>query len=66
MNEQDQTTILMVTHDAYAASYCSRVLFIKDGQIFTELMRGEAPRKEFFKKILDVLTVLGGNSDDAV
>ncbi len=66
LNEQDQTTILMVTHDAYAASYCSRVLFIKDGQIFTELMRGEAPRKEFFKKILDVLTVLGGNSDDAV
>jgi putative ABC transport system ATP-binding protein len=66
LNEQEKTSILMVTHDAYAASYCSRVLFIKDGLIFTELVRGQVPRKAFFRKILDVLTVLGGNSGDAV
>lgn len=66
LNEQEKTTILMVTHDAYAASYCSRVLFIKDGLMFTELVRGTTARNAFFKKILDVLTVLGGTSGDAV
>ncbi|OOC61261.1 ABC transporter ATP-binding protein [Paenibacillus ihbetae] len=66
LNEQDSVTILMVTHDAYAASYCSRVLFIKDGGIFAELVKGSMARKEFFKKILDVLNVLGGDANDAV
>jgi putative ABC transport system ATP-binding protein len=63
LNELNQTTILMVTHDAFAASYCKRVLFIKDGQLFTELVKGEASRKHFFQKVLDVLSVLGGGSN---
>jgi ABC-type lipoprotein export system ATPase subunit len=66
LNEYDQATILMVTHDTFAASYCKRVLFIKDGRIFTELTKGETSRKHFFKKILDVLTALGGNASDLV
>ncbi|MDP4097131.1 ABC transporter ATP-binding protein [Paenibacillus sp. P96] len=66
LNEQEQATILIVTHDSFAASYCSRVLFIKDGAMFSELVKGSTSRKEFFKKILDVLTVLGGNSSDLV
>lgn len=60
LNEQDRATILMVTHDAFAASYCKRVLFIKDGSVFTELEKGNTSRREFFKKVLDVLAVLGG------
>jgi len=59
LNEEKNATIMMVTHDAFAASYCKRILFIKDGQIYTELVRGES-RKEFFNKILDVLSVLSG------
>ncbi|QGQ98875.1 ABC transporter ATP-binding protein [Paenibacillus psychroresistens] len=66
LNERNQTTILMVTHDAFAASYCKRVLFIKDGKMFTELVKGEISRKEFFRKILDVLVVLGGGSNDVI
>lgn len=66
MNLQDKATILMVTHDALAASYCSRVMFIKDGKIFTEIVKGHITRKEFFKKILDVLNVLGGSLSDVV
>ncbi|MCP1123752.1 ABC transporter ATP-binding protein [Bacillus sp. 3103sda1] len=66
LNECDQTTILMVTHDTFAASYCKRVLFIKDGRIFTELVKGNSSRKDFFKKILDVLTALGGGSSDLI
>ncbi|MDQ8733237.1 ABC transporter ATP-binding protein [Paenibacillus sp. LHD-38] len=66
LNEQDQATLLMVTHDAFAASYCSRVLFIKDGTIFTELVKGQTPRKAFFRKILDVLSVLGGGAGDVI
>ncbi|WP_125152073.1 ABC transporter ATP-binding protein [Clostridium rectalis] len=59
MNESENATIMMVTHDAFAASYCKRILFIKDGSIFTEIVRGGS-RKEFFQKILDVLSTLGG------
>lgn len=66
LNEQDRATILMVTHDAFAASYCSRVLFIKDGVIFTEIVKGQTPRKTFFRKILDVLSVLGGGAGDVI
>lgn len=66
LNEQDQATILMVTHDAFAASYCKRVLFIKDGKLFTEVVKGNASRKEFFKKVLDVLSVLGGGASDII
>lgn len=66
LNVQDKATILMVTHDTFAASYCSRVMFIKDGRIFTEIVKGNMSRKNFFKKILDVLSVLGGSASDVV
>lgn len=66
LNEQDKATIFMVTHDAFAASYCKRVLFIKDGNIFTELVKGNTSRKDFFKKILDVLNMLGGSTSDII
>lgn len=66
LNERDGTAILMVTHDAVAASYCRRILFIKDGRLFTELARGGGSRKDFFNKALDVLSVLGGGPHDAV
>lgn len=59
LNEKDKATIMMVTHDAFSASYCQRILFIKDGVLFTELVRGGS-RKEFFQKIIDVLATLGG------
>ena len=59
-------TILMVTHDAFTASYARRVIFIKDGKIFKELHRGECSRKEFFDKIIDVVTLLGGDMNDAL
>ena len=61
MNEKLNATILMVTHDSFSASFCKRVLFLKDGKIFNEIRRGEKPRKEFFNEILDVLTLLGGD-----
>lgn len=57
-------TIMMVTHDAFTASYASRILFIKDGKIFNELIRGEDSRKEFFNKIIEVVTLLGGDQRD--
>lgn len=60
LNEQLDATILMVTHDAFSASYCKRILFIKDGKVFNELHRGKDTRKEFFAKILEVVSVLGG------
>ena len=64
LNEQLHATILMVTHDAFTASYCKRILFIKDGKIFNELIRGDDSRKVFFKRIIDVVSLLvGGNSD---
>ncbi|MET3546644.1 putative ABC transport system ATP-binding protein [Paenibacillus favisporus] len=66
LNEQEGTTVLMVTHDAYAASYCNRVIFIKDGSLFTELVKGSQSRRDMFKKVLDVLAVLGGGAIDAV
>jgi len=57
------STILMVTHDAFSASYCDRILFIKDGKLFSELVKGNQSRKEFFNKIIEVVTLLGGDSD---
>lgn len=61
MNSALNATILMVTHDAFSASYCSRILFLKDGQIFHELRRGPGTRKEFLNEILDVLSLTGGD-----
>ncbi|MDT9025135.1 ABC transporter ATP-binding protein [Rossellomorea yichunensis] len=66
LSEQDAATILMVTHDAFAASYCQRVLFIKDGRLFTELVKGKGSRKEFFNKIMDVLSAIGGGIHDSI
>lgn len=66
LNDELNTTILMVTHDAFTASYASRVIFIKDGKIFNELHRGNDTRKEFFDKIIDVVTLLGGDLNDAL
>lgn len=63
MNEQLGATILMVTHDSFSASYAKRILFLRDGEIFTEIRRGSASRKEFFDRILDVLTMMGGGPD---
>lgn len=66
LNEELDTTILMVTHDAFTASYASRVIFIKDGKIFNEIHKGDMSRKEFFNKIIDVVTLLGGDLNDAL
>ena len=60
MNRKLQATIFMVTHDAFSASYCGRILFLKDGRIFHELRRGEKGRREFLNEILDVLSLTGG------
>ncbi len=62
MNVELNATILMVTHDAFTASYCKRILFIKDGKIFNELVRGNDSRKQFFDRIIEVVTLLGGDS----
>ena len=66
LNRDLAATILMVTHDAFTASYASRVIFIKDGKIFNELYRGNDTRKEFFDRIIDVVTLLGGDLSDAL
>lgn len=65
LNQKYATTIMMVTHDAFAASYCRRILFIKDGVLFSELVRG-GTRKDFFHQILDVLAVLGGDNREFI
>lgn len=64
INERLGATILMVTHDAFSASYAGRILFLRDGRIFTEILKGKNSRKEFFEKILNVITMLGGGQSD--
>ncbi|WP_182200440.1 ABC transporter ATP-binding protein [Paraliobacillus salinarum] len=64
LNEEYKATILMVTHDAFTASYADRILFIKDGKIFNELIKGSDTRKGFFNRIMEVVTLLGGDLDD--
>lgn len=59
-------TILMVTHDAFTASYANRILFIKDGKIFNELIKENDTRKQFFEKIIEVQTLLGGDLNDVI
>ena len=63
MNEQLQTTMILVTHDAQAASYCDRVLFIRDGSLYSEIYKGDS-RQVFFQKIIDTLSLMGGNDND--
>ena len=64
INESLDATILMVTHDAFSASYANRILFLRDGAIFTEILKGSDSRRVFFEKILDVLTMMGGGVND--
>lgn len=62
LNEELKATILMVTHGSFTASYCKRILFIKDGKIFNELVRGDYTRKEFFDKIISIISLLRGDN----
>ena len=66
LNQKLGATILMVTHDAFTASYADRIIFIKDGKIFNELIKGEDTRKQFFEKIIEVQTLLGGDLNDVI
>lgn len=63
LNEQEKTTIMLVTHDPQAASYCHRIVFIKDGRLAAEIHRGES-RQAFFQKIIDTLSFWGGNAHE--
>ena len=63
INKCMQATILMVTHDAFSASYCDRILFLKDGKIFNELVKGDKSRRDFLNEILDILALTGGDND---
>lgn len=64
LNQNMSATILMVTHDAFSASYCRRILFIKDGKIFNEIYRGDKSRMAFFSEIMEVVSLLGGDAND--
>lgn len=66
LNQKLKATILMVTHDSFTASYANRILFIKDGKIFNELIKGNDTRKQFFEKIIEVQTLLGGELGDVI
>ncbi|HBL8529367.1 TPA: ABC transporter ATP-binding protein [Clostridioides difficile] len=61
INKENKVTTMMVTHDPLAASYCSRILFIKDGSIYNEIYKGSS-REQFYQEIMDVLTLLGGDN----
>src|SRR5690625_2930822 len=63
LNQQEQATMLLVTHDPQAASFCDRIIFIRDGQFYSEIHQGEN-RKAFFQKIIDTLSLLGGDDHD--
>lgn len=66
MNKKREVTILMVTHDAFSASYADRVVFIKDGRLYSEIRKGEGGRKVFFDKIIDMMSLLGGDFNDVI
>ena len=66
MNELCEATILMVTHDAFTASYCHRILFLRDGAVFAQLERGDLDRRDFFRRIIGVVTELGGDQNDVL
>lgn len=63
MNEKEKTTMMLVTHDAQAASYSDRVIFIRDGKLYSEIHKGDN-RQVFFQKIIDTLSLMGGNDND--
>ena len=66
LNSKYHTTIVMVTHDAYSASYANRILFLKDGNLFNEIIKGEKSKQEFYQEILDVISILGGDIGNVV
>ena len=66
INTDLKAHIFMVTHDSFSASFCNRVLFLKDGKIFNEIIKGEKTRKKFFNEIIDILTLLGGDVDNVI
>ena len=66
LNDDLKATILMVTHDAFTASYADRIVFIKDGKIFNEIVKGDKSRKDFFNEIIDVVTLLGGDLNNVI
>ena len=63
INQEDMATILMVTHDVFAASWSHRVLFLRDGRLYTQLVKGDMSRSQFFQEIMSVVGVIGGGSD---
>jgi len=63
VNEDLNTSILMVTHDIFAASYCKRVILLKDGKVIHEL-KNAGSRKQLYKQILEMMTMIGGGMDD--
>lgn len=66
LNQSLNASIVMVTHDAFTASYAERIIFIKDGKVFNELIKGNDTRKQFFEKIIEVQTLLGGELGDVI
>ena len=66
LNQDYHATIMMVTHDAFSASYANRILFIKDGKIFNEIRKGNDTRKDFFNRIIEVVTLLGGDASNVL
>lgn len=66
LNDAQGATIMMVTHDAYAASFCQRILFIKDGVLSKEIFKGNHTRKQFFELILQELSLVGGDTNDVI
>lgn len=66
LNEKLEATIIVVTHDAFSASYANRILFIRDGKIFNEIVKGNDTRKQFFEKIIEMQTLLGGELNDVI
>ena len=65
MNQNMGATIMMVTHDAFAASYSTRTIFIRDGRLFNEVRRGNAARSDYYQRIMEVVSFLGGELSDA-
>lgn len=61
MNARMDATILMVTHDAFAASYSTRTVFVRDGRLFNDMSRGNTPRNEYYQRIMEVMAFLGGD-----
>ncbi|MDR0501448.1 MAG: ABC transporter ATP-binding protein [Coriobacteriales bacterium] len=66
LNKELSATILMVTHDPFSASYCNRILFLRDGKVYNELRRSDTDRKQFFDRIMEVVSLLGGDTAEAL